>query len=168
MVVYMQYLVSPDFSPDFVPEGYIWDETAFRELVKATDKAAADQAIYTYGGAQGDADVVYENAAALTISNQKYDGGGQIVDTTITANTFNNTKKSWNVEIKVTYKGQSKLIGTSIFVSENDVSEDGQLTNEYLIKRCEALVNSCKERIRRLDLKAAQYDINDLVNKLLS
>ena len=57
---------------------------------------------------------------------------------------------------------------TSIFVSENDVSEDGQLTNEYLVKRCEALVNSCKERISRLDLKAAQYDINDLVNKLLS
>ena len=79
-----------------------------------------------------------------------------------------NTRKSWNVEIKVSYKGQSKLIGTSIFVSENDVSEDGQLTNEYLIKRCEALVNSCKERISRLDLKAAQYDINDLVNKLLS
>ena len=69
---------------------------------------------------------------------------------------------------KVAYKGQSKLIGTSIFVSENDVSEDGQLTNEYLVKRCEALVNSCKERISRLDLKAAQYDINDLVNKLLS
>jgi hypothetical protein len=66
------------------------------------------------------------------------------------------------------YKGQSKLIGTSIFVSENDVSEDGQLANEYLVKRCEALVNSCKERISRLDLKAAQYDINDLVNKLLS
>ena len=79
-----------------------------------------------------------------------------------------NTRKSWNVEIKVAYKGQSKLIGTSIFVSENDVSEDGQLTNEYLVKRCEALVNSCKERISRLDLKAAQYDINDLVNKLLS
>ena len=79
-----------------------------------------------------------------------------------------NTRKSWNVEIKVTYKGQSKLIGTSIFVAENDVSEEGLLTNEYLIKRCEALVNSCKERISRLDLKAAQYDINDLVNKLLS
>ena len=68
----------------------------------------------------------------------------------------------------LTYKGQSKLIGTSIFVAENDVSEEGLLTNQYLIKRCEALVNSCKERISRLDLKAAQYDINDLVNKLLS
>ena len=79
-----------------------------------------------------------------------------------------NTKKSWNVEIKVIYKGQCKLFGTSIFVAENDVSADGQLTNKYLVKRCDALVNSCQERISRLDLKARQYDINDLVNKLLS
>ncbi len=85
------YVVSPDFDPTVVPEGYIWDETAFKELVKATDKATADQAIYTYGGAQGDTDVVYENAADLTISSQKYNGGGQVVDTTVTANTFNNT-----------------------------------------------------------------------------
>ena len=85
------YLVSPDFDPTVVPEGYIWDETAFKELAKATDKAVSDQTIYTYGGAQGDSDVVYENAADLTISNRKYDAGGQVVDTTITANTFNNT-----------------------------------------------------------------------------
>ena len=85
------YLVSPDFDPTVVPEGYIWDETAFKELVKATDKATADQTIYTYGGAQGDTDTFYENAADLTISNQKYNGGGAVVDTTVTADTFNNT-----------------------------------------------------------------------------
>lgn len=79
-----------------------------------------------------------------------------------------NTQKSRNVVIKVTYKGQSKYIGTSIFVSENDVSEDGHFTNEYLVKRCEALVNSCKQRINRLNLKTSQYDINYIVNKLLS
>ena len=85
------YLISPDFDPTVVPEGYIWDENAFKELVKATDKASADQTIYTYGGVQGDADVVYENAADLTISNEKYNAEEQIVDTTVTANTFNNT-----------------------------------------------------------------------------
>ncbi len=85
------YLVSPDFDPTVIPEGYIWDETAFKELVKATDKATADQTIYTYGGSQGGADVDYLNAADLTISSQKYDGEGQTVDTTITANAFNNT-----------------------------------------------------------------------------
>ena len=47
------YLVSPDFEPTVVPEGYIWDETAFQELVKATDKATADQSIYTYGRPPG-------------------------------------------------------------------------------------------------------------------
>ena len=85
------YLVSPNFDPTCIPDGYIWDENAFQELVKATDKAAADQTIYVYGGAQGDNDVVYFNAADLTISNQRYNGDGQVVDTTITANTFVNT-----------------------------------------------------------------------------
>ena len=85
------YTVSPDYNPSFIPEGYIWDETAFKELVKATDKATSDQTIYTYGGEQGNNDVVYENAADLTISNQKYNYSEQVVDTTITANTFNNT-----------------------------------------------------------------------------
>ena len=85
------YVVSPDFDPTVIPEGYIWDETAFKELVKATDKATADQTIFTYGGPQGDADVFYENAADLTISSEKYNGAGQAVDTTVTANTFNNT-----------------------------------------------------------------------------
>ncbi|MBR2963172.1 MAG: AIDA repeat-containing protein, partial [Lentisphaeria bacterium] len=85
------YVVSPDFDPTVVPEGYIWDETAFKELVKATDKAAADQAIYTYGGPQGGADVDYLNAADLTISDLKYDGDGEVVGTTVTANAFNNT-----------------------------------------------------------------------------
>ena len=47
------YLVSPDFVPGTAPEGYIWDETAFQELVKATDKATADQSIYTYGRPPG-------------------------------------------------------------------------------------------------------------------
>ena len=85
------YVVSPDFDPTVIPEGYVWDETAFKELVKATDKATADQLIYTYGGAQGDADVVYENAGDLTISSKKYNDEGQVVDTTVTANTFDNT-----------------------------------------------------------------------------
>ncbi|MBR4665941.1 MAG: hypothetical protein IKO93_18895, partial [Lentisphaeria bacterium] len=83
------YLVSPDFEPTVIPEGYIWDETAFKELVKATDKADSGQTIYTYGGAQGDTNVDYVNAADLTISNQKYDSG-EVVDTTVTANAFNN------------------------------------------------------------------------------
>ena len=85
------YLVSPDFNPEVIPEGYIWDETAFQELFKATDKATADQTIYTYGGPQGGSDVDYLNAADLTISDEKYNGEGQVVDTTITANAFNNT-----------------------------------------------------------------------------
>ena len=85
------YKVSPDFDPTVTPEGYIWDETAFKELVKATDKAHADETIYAYGGAQGDKDIVYENAADLTLSNKKYNDDEQVVDTTITANTFNNT-----------------------------------------------------------------------------
>ena len=85
------YLVSPDFDPTVVPEGYIWDETAFKELVKATDKATADETIYTYGGPQGDTNVDYLNAADLTISNEKYNGDGQVVGTTVTANAFNNT-----------------------------------------------------------------------------
>jgi len=85
------YLVSPDFAPGVVPEGYIWDETAFAELVKATDKATAAETIYTYGGPQGGAEVDYLNAADLTISNVKYDGGGEVVETTVTANAFNNT-----------------------------------------------------------------------------
>ena len=86
------YLVSPDFDPTVVPEGYIWDETAFQELVKATDKATADETIYTYGGPQGGADVDYLNAADLTISDQKYNGEeGEVVGTTVTANAFNNT-----------------------------------------------------------------------------
>ena len=84
------YLVSPDFNPEVIPEGYIWNETAFQELVKATDKATADQTIYTYGGPQGGSDVDYLNAADLTISDEKYNGEGQVVDTTITANAFNN------------------------------------------------------------------------------
>ena len=84
------YLVSPDFDPTNVPEDYIWDETAFQELVKATDKATADETIYTYGGPQGDTDVDYLNAAELTISSQKYDSE-EVVDTTVTANAFNNT-----------------------------------------------------------------------------
>ena len=85
------YVVSPDFDPTVVPEGYIWDETAFKELVKATDKATADETIYTYGGPQGDTNVDYLNAADLTISDLKYDGDGQVVGTTVTANAFNNT-----------------------------------------------------------------------------
>ena len=85
------YLVSPDFTPSIIPEGYVWDETAFQELIKATDKATADQTIYTYGGPQGGSDVDYLNAADLTISDEKYNGEGQVVDTTITANAFNNT-----------------------------------------------------------------------------
>ncbi|MBP5586599.1 MAG: AIDA repeat-containing protein [Lentisphaeria bacterium] len=85
------FVVSPDFDPTIVPAGYIWDETAFKELVKATDKATADQTIYTYGGSQGGADVDYLNAADLTISDEKYNGEGQVVDTTVTANAFNNT-----------------------------------------------------------------------------
>ena len=84
------YLVSPDFNPEVIPEEYIWDETAFQELVKATDKATADETIYTYGGPQGGSDVDYLNAADLTISDEKYNGEGQVVDTTITANAFNN------------------------------------------------------------------------------
>ena len=85
------YVVSPDFDPTVVPEGYIWDETAFQELVKATDKATAAETIYTYGGPQGGAEVDYLNAADLTISNVKYDGGGEVVGTTVTANAFTNT-----------------------------------------------------------------------------
>ena len=85
------YVVSPDFDPTVIPEGYIWDETAFKELVKATDKATADETIYTYGGPQGDTNVDYLNAADLTISSEKYNGGGQVVDTTVTANTFDNS-----------------------------------------------------------------------------
>ncbi len=91
MVVQYTYLVSPDFNPDLVPEGYTWDVDAFQELVKATDKAAAAETIYVYGGPQGGADVDYLNAADLTISNLKYDGDGQVVGTTVTANAFNNT-----------------------------------------------------------------------------
>ncbi len=85
------YLVSPNFEPTCIPDGYIWDENAFQELVKATDKAAADQTIYVYGGTQGNNDVDYDNAADLTISNQRYNGDKEVVDTTITANTFVNT-----------------------------------------------------------------------------
>ena len=85
------YQVSPDFNPEVIPEGYIWDETAFKELVKATDKAAANETIFTYGGPQGDTNVDYLNAADLTISNEKYNGEGQVVGTTVTANAFNNT-----------------------------------------------------------------------------
>ncbi len=91
MVVQYTYLVSPDFNPQVIPEGYTWDVDAFQELVKATDKATADQTIYTYGGPQGGSDVDYLNAADLTISTLKYDGGGEVVDTTVTANAFNNT-----------------------------------------------------------------------------
>ncbi len=85
------FVVSPDFDPTVIPEGYIWDETAFKELVKATDKATADETIYTYGGPQGDTNVDYLNAADLTISDLKYNGDGQVVGTTVTANAFNNT-----------------------------------------------------------------------------
>ena len=85
------FVISPDFDPTVIPEGYIWDETAFKELVKATDKATADETIYTYGGPQGDTNVDYLNAADLTISDLKYNGDGQVVGTTVTANAFNNT-----------------------------------------------------------------------------
>ena len=91
MVVTYTYLVSPDFNSDNIPEGYTWDVDAFQELVKATDKATADDTIYTYGGPQGGADVDYLNAADLTISSLKYDGDGEVVGTTVTANAFNNT-----------------------------------------------------------------------------
>jgi len=81
------YVVSPDFVPTVVPAGYIWDETAFQELVKATEKATtAEETIYTYGGAQGGTAVVYENAATLTISNKKYDSE-ETVATTVTGTT---------------------------------------------------------------------------------
>ncbi len=91
MVVKFTYLVSPDFNPDVVPEEYTWDVDAFQELVKATDKATAAETIYTYGGPQGGADVDYLNAADLTIRDLKYDGDGEVVGTTVTANAFNNT-----------------------------------------------------------------------------
>ena len=57
VIIPSTYVVSPDFDPTVIPEGYIWDETAFKELVKATDKAAAGETIYTYGGPQGDTNV---------------------------------------------------------------------------------------------------------------
>ena len=59
--------------------------------------------------------------------------------------------ETWRVVIRMAYQGEDVEIPTSVIVGKDDLNRDFEIIDGCTIDRCEALVESCREKVRDLD-----------------
>ena len=59
--------------------------------------------------------------------------------------------ETWRVVIRMSYLGEDVEIPTSVIVGKDDLNRDFEIIDGCIIDRCEALVESCREKVRDLD-----------------
>ena len=59
--------------------------------------------------------------------------------------------ETWRVVIRMSYQGEDIEIPTSVIVGKDDLNRDFEIIDGCTIDRCEALVDTCKEKVRDID-----------------
>ena len=58
---------------------------------------------------------------------------------------------TWRVIIRMTYRGEDVEIPTSVIVGKDDLNRNFEIVDGCIIDRCEALVETCREKVRDID-----------------
>lgn len=71
---------------------------------------------------------------------------------------------TYNVKIRCTFKRKSRWIATNIFVTDSDLTRGKKLKNQYVIARCERLVNEFRDIVAELSpIAVEEMDVDGVI-----
>ena len=71
-----------------------------------------------------------------------------------------------NVKIIVTYKRQRKMLPTSIYCTQSDITRGGKLKNQAYIDSVERTIREYKRKVASMGLEYQDYTLDQIVERL--